>query len=338
MNKQWKKSGNIPEKLACSSITTLNDREIICASEYGNDIYKFHMDQVEYKWEEWIKTPTQYANRHHKLGLCNDKMYWYGNNTMFIFHLPSKRWKEFKLPNDVIQHHIFSVNNSIHCIGGDEFALHRIWDDKKEQFKINHNFHEYKYIRDPYCIYIAKKGVVLLIGGQTDWRKREVVGCIWEYCLKNGKWSKLPIPFNLYCVSAIVDKSSVIIAGGVHPSGNDSNAIYILDISGNGKYTLKKSGIVCPKAGRNHLVKTGRNEDELLVFGYINRLFKTDVFKDLQNPSLSVIKMMKAFYSQVMIHWISTAERYGAFNDTDEDGSSGRYEHYMIPLKDIITN
>ena len=63
----------------------------------------------------------------------------------------------------------------------------------------------------------------------------------------------------------------------------------MLDISNcdENSYKLKQCNVKCPNIGKNILIRSGGGiKDELLVIGWIKRLFKTKKFKDILLPPM----------------------------------------------------
>ena len=102
----------------------------------------------------------------------------------------------------------------------------------------------------------------------------------------------------------------------------DSDKILVLDIRDDNynNYKLIECKIKCPQEGCFGIVRIGGIENELLVIGWIKRLFKTKEFKNLVLPPMYLMKIVLLWYGQEMIHWF------------------GQRTHYAIELRHILSS
>ena len=69
---------------------------------------------------------------------------------------------------------------------------------------------------------------------------------------------------------------------------------------------------------------------EILVIGWIRKLFKTKEFKDLRLLPMYLLKMICGWYDQEMIHWLNID-----YCDYKKDDICN---HQKIALKHILSN
>merc|ERR1712154_530117 len=82
--------------------------------------------------------------------------------------------------------------------------------------------------------------------------------------------------------------------------------------------TMKQSKICCPTKGICHTAITGGIKDELLVFGFLKKMFNFPEFNNFEFPPTDIIKVILQFYNQEMVHWINwqrNATHYGIYVD-----------------------
>ena len=144
--------------------------------------------------------------------------------------------------------------------------------------------------RGAYCVYIESKEILLLIGGTKGSLLQHESFGIWRYCLRKKEWMEIKAfsSFNLEYVKCALSANEkfVIIAGGTKISNDMSsdnilsaasinNKIFVLDISDDNDYKLRESAINSPTHLSAIVIMGGEIEYELLVIGWIKKLFKT---------------------------------------------------------------
>ena len=100
---------------------------------------------------------------------------------------------------------------------------------------------------------------------------------------------------------------------------------YVLDITDDNQYKLKKSLIKPPKTGRcNILLRGGGIEHEMLVIAWIKQLFKEKEFTHLPLPPMHLMKLICSWYVQKEIHWIGCGNKDN--------------EHFAINTRHILSD
>ena len=152
-------------------------------------------------------------------------------------------------------------------------------------------------------IYLRKQKCLMLIGSYMG---------IMKYCLIKKKWEKIQnIKFSLENIDCLPTdtENKIIIAGGYKTSTNSNNAlfkipsdkIWIYNVTNN---TLKESCVVLPYPGPCKILKTGSFKDELLLFGWIKKIFKQKKFEQIKFPPTYLIKLILLWYNVTMMHWM----------------------------------
>merc|ERR1712154_174279 len=158
-------------------------------------------------------------------------------------------------------------------------------------------------------LYIPCKDIILLIGGQgyRDYGAK-MVG-IWRYFLKTKKWEKVSkFTFDYFNVSVTMTSNQhfVIIAGGYNIDRVPNDKIFVLDIRDDNNYKLRKSGIISPLSGYQHIVRIGGGlRDEMLVIGWIRKMFKCAEFNDLSLPPTYIMQLISLWYNQEAVHFLT---------------------------------
>ena len=235
--------------------------------------------------------------------------------------------------NESFKHFIWNTNNN-----------NNINNECKILYDFKNEINGIKDIVCSKCIYVKSKNILLLIGGKDRLNKIKKGVGIWKFSLKFKKWYKIcdGIKFKFHSVSVTLtaNENYVIIAGGYYLANNKKNhikykilnndKIYVLDIknNNNNKYKLFKSTIKCPLSGNNNICRLGGEiNNELLVIGWIRNLFKIKQFNNLIIPPMHIMKMIKNWYDQEMIHWLWK----GQYIDQ-------KYQHYAINCKYILSS
>merc|ERR1712187_304035 len=114
------------------------------------------------------------------------------------------------------------------------------------------------------------------------------------------------IDFGYYHTRAILtnDQKHVIITATYNIKDARCDKIFILDLNDNDEYSLRVSHVTLPQGnGGYRMVETGGGiNDELLVFGYIGKIFQS--ITTMNMPSNDIIGIIAQFYSQETLHML----------------------------------
>ena len=103
------------------------------------------------------------------------------------------------------------------------------------------------------------------------------------------------------------------------------DSIFVLEISDDDEFILKKSLISLLEKERGHVAITGGYKDELLINGYIKLLFKGSDFEGTSLPPQDIIQMIERHYNNPeTLHWM--------YHKDDSN------KHFGIYIKDILGN
>ena len=234
-----------------------------------------------------------------------------------------------------------SVNEYIHFIGtkGDK-VQHVILNTRDNTMQIFNptEFEELEESIDPCCIYVKSKHMLLVIGGRMDRGGNLDVAlfAIWKYCLKKKQWSQVTeLAFDLKYVTCQLSANEkyVIISGGVDRDNTgelmDNDKIFVLDITTD-DYKLRECNMKMPRAQSwprpEILLLGGEIEHELLVIGWIKKLFETKEFENLTLPPMYILKMIGLWYNQEELHWM----HYEKHNEESD--------HHIMTLNQILSS
>jgi len=347
--------GGVSHRIASGEMKTNFRNEIIAIST--ND-YSSKQQRRLFKMNElcqWKKGPCFETSNGNHLGLAHVAVtnsfhiYVFIENAMYIRNTSGK-WRtveNLKVNNrgGIIEQYMFNVGNEIHTMGGDENALHQIFDENGRQLLPLWHFEEYQYIRYPFCVHVRSKDMILMIGGLAVDSKLDRSFCynndlylqvgIWWYSMRTKQWKRIEyIDFPHNNCSAVLsdDENHVIINGG--------QQLYILDLGDNKTFNLREIGPSLPekddfsdddcnlsfdRTPGHLLIKTGGIENEWLVCGYIKRLFMTNEIA--QVPPAHLVSLILDFYHQSTVHCIQKADDTFHLNE---------YSHWVMPTKDLI--
>ena len=263
----------------------------------------------------------------------------HGHNQWVAFDMKTNKFimdKPIQFDRNRIHRNVVNVGKHMHFIGGAYGKRHTILNTINNSVEtIDHTeFRGIPRIKRTQSIYIKSKQMLLLIGGHTclmvnDAREKDAFG-VWRFCLKKRKWEQLKeILLHLADVSCAtsMNENFVIIAGGIkfrydqHHEYNDK--IYVLDIRDDDNYRLREGTIKMPYCS-SIILMGGAIEDELLVIGWIKRLFKTKEFKHLSLPPMYLMKAMCLWYDQEEIH---------RFKHSDKSHHVMKLDHILSSLK-----
>ena len=348
-NSKW--SYSVHPTSECSNtiipfMTSINHQEFLIAYESSNDILIFNVNNNE--WTNMISNVI-YSPRSQTLLFCP--------TSHKLVYIPiSNRIEPLDLRLFSIktqkQHRIKTLSNPLtaFCAVHTDDALHLI-ERKSPIFVTQHKHVIYSknyqskdeieelgdhatspmtaHLNYSTAIYVPLQRIILLIGGYDLWMEK--LPGIWIYSELTKKWTKLPIEFNVYSMSAALtsDQKNIIIVGGLAKEGY-LDSIYVLKVSefwlG---FILKKSLIKLPAEQRDPKIAiTGGYKDQLLVTGYVKQTFATSEFNELLLPPVYIIQIMERYYNTETLHWMYTKRIENEIKRI----------HLTIPVRDILTN
>ena len=356
VDKRWKKvesqilapiRGPIPTKISHHQfLVGSKHRSKNCATKLCDLImYDTHTNQ----WTQIATFPEEayylYVHPAETFNKYQNKVYFWPCEDFFTFDIKTRQFNINEINAEDLDvsnsKNGVSVNEYIHFINYEMGKVeHTILNTRDNTFEIFNppEFQEWKEIYDTYCIYVKSKQVLLLIGGGTYNSPNIRPFGIWKYCLKKKKWSQVKeVAFNLMdvrCALSANEKYVIIVGGGDETDGTvgmiDNDKIFVLDITDDNNYKLRECSIKIPNSqcypSPEIVLMGGEIEHELLVIGWIKKLFKTTEFKDLSLPPMYIMKMIGLWYNQEELHWI----QHHWWNK--------RSDHYLMTLSQILSS
>eukprot|EP01084_Bolivina_argentea_P017119 31973_1 len=201
------------------------------------------------------------------------------------------------------------INGQFHVFGGwyRQTASHFIWDKQQQILKeiykykfidINHALHKHA------VLHIKRRKSVLIIVESQSFSDK-----IYEYSLMTNECNLLPLKltdemFDPYCVVS-KNEQFVIINGN---NSSDKCTINILDLK---QMVIRESKVNIPMCDETRVLQpviiNDDNMDELCVFGYVHKLWKLPQFTNMQQIPFYLIKLIKCWYSNEIIHIFNTS-------------------------------
>eukprot|EP01084_Bolivina_argentea_P194453 333637_1 len=360
IDERWMECPAIPSGVRHGIPVMLNQNEIMMVSSYyayvdKENIYGIHKyDNHTNNWEEVFKYKENLdlTIKNHRITINKEtkKIYiqcsWYHKLLVFdisnnSLQLASIDHKSLLLDQwGSLYPGFLNINHDIHAIGGTKNPKHKIWNTENGTIQtVNAPFERNKLfeIYAPSTIYVPSQQILLLIGGlcsigQYEYLDDNISVGVWKFHLKSKKWQKiegLTFDFHRTCCAMTSDEKYVIISEGyTNDTDQPQDDMYILDIRNANNYKLWKCDIQCPvtPVGAHYIVKTGNAlHDEMLVFGWVKKIFDTPMFKDLLIPPTYIIQSIVMWYNQEEIHWL-------------EYGMEPENRHYAINVRHIVSS
>eukprot|EP01084_Bolivina_argentea_P249817 418350_1 len=342
-SKEWIKIQSIPKNLGHGKIVNFGRNNILFAAStnaHGDGIYKYNVSIN--KWTKFIEYPSNFVLNASGMAYSkmHNKIYLYENNgRITVINIKSKQFKTHLTSNNNYSFYapMINIKGITHLIistyieGQNAFwsppaSSHVIWNNENNSMNIVKQFETYHHFGE--IIYIQSKHAMLLLG-------RDFTDISFIYSLKTGKRTQLRGFSGIVSVldSAVLthDEKYVII-----PSWNKTFYALKIQFSQPAKiqYKLQKSSVRLPDGFRFSFVRqqfecvmvTGGWKDEILVIGYIKKLFNAQEFEPLTMPPIYIMKLISVWYMEEMLHLI-------AYND----GSNER-EHFAISVQHILSS
>eukprot|EP01084_Bolivina_argentea_P218527 370814_1 len=316
------------------NVAILNDHEFIMSSHSGAlDIQKYNIHRNE--WTMMAKCPSLieyvefgsmlFAEHQNKLYIRSRSPFELVGEKMVIINFNTRQLMTMDLrPIFGILGAMVNVNGVIHAIADRSQRKHFTWDINNNTVTQIFDFHEYfGSIVNPSMIYIKSKQMILLIGGRdhcsTEKYNCEFIG-IWRFCLKTNKWKQM-IKGNKcqwYCVSTLSANGDYVIIS----TDTENNGMYVLNVKNRDDFILNKCNIKCP-GNNSNIIRMGNSiNSNVVVTGWIRKLFETSEFEMLILPPKYLMEFIALYYEQEMIHWMGDVYDVNC--------------HYSIKLKDIL--
>ncbi len=284
-------------------------------------LYKYNINKDE--WKKWIVGTKNKPL--HQCTIAYDKiqkmLYIYSDTNKTLTKIDTssnltKTWSD--LPDIGYGAHGIILNGQFNIIGGSKNNNHFVWDNQINKFIHIHRFADYKQFIWSSFIHLESKQSVLFFGGV------KISKSPYLYNINQEKWSKLSciIPKPLYHLGCTTSRNErfVILFGGIDANNRRQNDIYLLDIK-TMLFTL--SNIICADKGKTAAINMNNIEqEELICFGFIRKIFKQHTFKNLSFPYFYLIKIIVSYYNNEWIYLMNT--------------STGN--HWKIALDRIITS
>ena len=346
----WFKLKFIPTDILQGKITNKNDREFVFACDtrieeyciYYKDldvpdqihIHKYNVDTN--KWCKVFRYPRNLKMRvasiamnkeGNKIYLTTDKHKLIIINTdtkIYDFHYHDDEDALYLYP----RYAICNVNGKIHLIGD----KHLMFDEATDQFTEISNFWDCDSVISDYCaeplvIYVSSKQTIISFMYKEDWEE-DTATAVWTFNLRTKTWHQCHTMkdrvFKIRNAVLTRNEKFVIII-------DKDNKFYVMDIRDDIDYKLSECNIKppleCPIA---NMVRTGGAiQDEILVHGWIKKLFKTSKFHNMQLPPNYIMKLISNWYSIQLLHIIY---------NPDPICKGCPQDHYAINVNDILSN
>lgn len=148
---------------------------------------------------------------------------------------------------------------------------------------------------------------------------------VWTYCLSDGHWTHLlalrdGVAMTHLSAVLTANQKHVIITGRKRTALQTCGYIKVLDIEeGDGHYfsgghvriRLRQTAIRVDSVSAGWMWKSSDPvQDERLVIGFIEGLFRSEMFQDsgLYPPPLYIMRFICQWYSEEMVHWVAKYE------------------------------
>ena len=298
-------------------LTSDYDPDYFIIGSDGNGIYKYQIGN-DNQWTKIVNYPTTFVEgyTHSAFNERNGCIYIFDGFGISEYNSKSKMFKEITNDIGIDIDMLLCINDKIHFLGNQ----HCIFDNETKKFTKLHDLNDQfdvDYMRGlRSAFHIKSRESILMI---------DAGGRIYEYSLVNNKWIKWNIrsPAKSLTGSAVLTKDEryvIIFSNQTDRSRHTNyipltyvtNAIFIYDFR---MRKFMKSKIELPTevgiSYRNSLSITTRNKfaEELLVFGFVNRVYKLNRFKNVQKLPVYLIKFIGKWISIEYVHFISEVSR-----------------------------
>ena len=326
MLQKWKVMDmDVAINVGIDDVLKMNDHEFVLVPRPEkqttfNGLFKYKIHQN--LWSEFIEYPQDIEGYIHSatFNKSQNKIYLFKSDMIHILNINQMEWNKV----DIKMRHfpvITNQNGVHHIIGGWNSSKHMTLSADCKTLENIYDFRQYQGIRCGSLLYVSSKKLLVSIGGLNRFDR---IG-IWIYSIESNEWQKLNnIAYDFDCVSAVLssDQSYIVIAGGWNENKNPSNSVHILDVR-NDEFKLKKCRICAPYKGPCRLAITGGITDEILVIGWIKKIFRSLEFKTLQLPPIYIMQMIANWYNQEIVHYFHTTPNS---------------KHHTIKMRDILSS
>lgn len=324
----------VPTAINHGVVNVLSINELIVSNAVNSaagTIYKYNSDQDQ--WIKWLNLPGPddvYIHSHHAT-VSDDgrKVYISSDRNCVILDLETKEYDnicafEDEIPHFPVHARLAHINGVLHMLqsgNGDpganaseqQHVKHYILGEEERTISELHHFDQFEDISSTTLLPVPSQDCILLIGGLANFfhfdeeSESQMVG-IWRFCLLTNSWSKV-MDFGLKSVQAVLtrDENFVIIAGGSDAYFNTNRSLLVLDIRDKERYKMMQSAMShVPIPGHYQMAILGLDEKsaELLVVGWIRKLFGTETFENKSLPPLYIMQMISKWVSNEMVHFL----------------------------------
>ena len=286
------------------------------------------------KWSQQFKYPLdwQFAIQSITMNKKGNKIYLSTHqNKLIIINTDTKKYHSHEYDKDLlfVPNASFNVNHKIHLIGN----KHLIFDEQTNEFKQIHNFNlDYDYCTEPVVIYVPSKQIFISFMFKCVNNFKDYENAIWVCNLKTNQWHKHDTIITNKCGFCIL--RAVLTANQQFIIFIDEDfKLYVMDIRDDTDYKLSECSMKTPFKHRIvNMVRTGGGiQDEILVYGWIKKLFQNSKFKHIQLPPDYIMKLILKWYCIELIHFVSYIVPPPFFN-----ANSNIHSHYAINVKHIL--
>ena len=209
-------------------------------------------------------------------------------------------------------------------------------------------------------LHVESQNVILLFGGTVSSDPQYIYLGIWRYEISKKLWTRIEgIEFNFtFCDVALTSNEDyVVIVGGrpVHMDPEEEytthdeiemteDRIFVLDIRDEKKYEMWMTSIQVgiPALGRSfgdkhhwgyscEIIQGSAEYDNLLICGWIRRLFASDSFVEMELPAEIVHQLIGKFKRSDVLHWMLVTK------DTQCSNRTSRAVYNAMSLREILS-
>eukprot|EP01084_Bolivina_argentea_P310626 537550_1 len=242
----------------------------------------------------------------------NQLLYLCGEQNLYQIDLQKQTIKVL-LQNDFIDLFpaIACINNKLH-IGCDRNQKHLICDPGTKT--VRESQFGFKMLVQ-HMVDMQSRNSILMFGSDID----DEMDVIYEFSLQNNEWHEwnveLPteIPISGSCILASANEKYIFILGGYtyRIEEEDCDTITVLDVQ---NAVLRNCSIKCPKKGEfGGIIVNNKEDDDLLVFGYVNQFYRSGCFNNVEEIPHYLIQLIRNYVCNEFIHLIkkySSAEHW----------------------------
>ena len=331
-NNRWIiSSQNLPEAVYPPPLRVNNHQFIVVPQrhpqdeKYKNSVGIHKYNAITNKWTKIMNYPTDFNSINHRstIDIKNNMIYIFNEDSQLLaVDLNTKSVTtisdNLNIEQNWVRKSLLFINDELHIIRGKQNCKHWIFDVKQHKLQEIHNFDINNIIVFFRPFYLQQRKSIITSAYDRSNKSTSIM----EY--KDSKWNKLQIESNCEYVfasdiTATINEDYLICGGGFDAKlKKKHNFIFIYDMRNK---TLTKSEIELPSNNFPFLIITkDDNRDSLATFGFVNRCFRKEKYRDIQPLPFYLVKLIENWVSYETLHVIDNPKEC----------------HWTIDLDDII--